>query len=172
VHSGVSRLISGAVIAVVATAFAQTEEFDLRLIDMMIAHHQEAVDMVKEVAQRGTHAELKDLAQKMGRDQADEIRVMRSWRDAWYKGAAETPHGGMPGMHGHAPAQTPAPTGNFDVDWMDRMIPHHQDAITMAREALQKSRRPEIKRLAEQIIQTQQAEIDQMRQWKAKWSKG
>jgi len=51
------------------------------------------------------------------------------------------------------------------------MIPHHQGAITMAQDALSKSKRPEIKQLAQEIITSQQKEIDQMKQWRQAWYK-
>ena len=41
----------------------------------------------------------------------------------------------------------------------------------MAKEALQKSEKPEIKTLAGQIIKAQEAEIKMMNEWKEKWAK-
>jgi uncharacterized protein (DUF305 family) len=49
------------------------------------------------------------------------------------------------------------------------MIPHHEGAVTMAEEALEKSDRPEIQQLAQEIINSQQSEIDQMNQWQQSW---
>ena len=58
-----------------------------------------------------------------------------------------------------------------DVDrhFIEEMIPHHEDAIAMADLALQKSQRPEIKKLATDVKRVQQAEIDQMRAWYKQW---
>ena len=58
-----------------------------------------------------------------------------------------------------------------DVDrrFIEQMIPHHEDAIAMADLALQKAKRPEIKKLATDIKRVQQAEIDQMRAWYKQW---
>jgi len=49
------------------------------------------------------------------------------------------------------------------------MIPHHQSAIKMAEVASEKSKNQRIKELAENIISTQQTEIEQMKQWREQW---
>ncbi|MEX0272031.1 DUF305 domain-containing protein [Leptolyngbyaceae cyanobacterium UHCC 1019] len=58
------------------------------------------------------------------------------------------------------------------------MIPHHEGAVVMANDALSKSndalsksKRPEIQKLAQEIIASQKAEIKQMQQWKQAWYK-
>src|SRR3989338_924189 len=59
--------------------------------------------------------------------------------------------------------------GDVDQHFIEQMIPHHEDAITMAEIALEKSQRPEIRNLAQDIIRTQSEEIKQMKQWSADW---
>jgi uncharacterized protein (DUF305 family) len=59
----------------------------------------------------------------------------------------------------------------FDLRFLNAMIPHHQGAVTMAQQALEKSDRPEVKKLAQDIVDSQQKEIDQMNQWKKAWYK-
>ena len=54
-------------------------------------------------------------------------------------------------------------TGNADVDFAAMMIPHHQGAIDMARLQLQYGNDPVMRRLAQEIIVTQQSEIELMR---------
>jgi hypothetical protein len=55
------------------------------------------------------------------------------------------------------------PTGDVDVDFVAMMVPHHQGAIEMATAVLRYGRNPQIKRLAQEIIATQQQEIAVMR---------
>jgi uncharacterized protein (DUF305 family) len=59
--------------------------------------------------------------------------------------------------------------GSIDAHFIEQMIPHHQDAITMAELAKQRAKRPEIKQLADAIIVAQAGEIDQMKVWYKAW---
>ncbi len=60
---------------------------------------------------------------------------------------------------------------SFDKAFIDEMTIHHQGAIVMAQEALKVSKRPEILKLANDIISAQNSEISQMASWKASWFK-
>ena len=59
----------------------------------------------------------------------------------------------------------------FDLRFLDAMIPHHEGALVMAKDAIAKSKRPEIQKLSQEILSSQQAEIDQMKQWRKSWGK-
>lgn len=56
-------------------------------------------------------------------------------------------------------------TGNPDVDFRLKMIPHHQGAIDMAKVALQYAADPSTKAMAEAIIAAQEKEIAEMQAW-------
>ena len=55
------------------------------------------------------------------------------------------------------------PTGDVDADFAAMMIPHHQGAIAMAQAELKAGRNEQLRRLAQEIIITQQQEIAVMR---------
>ncbi|MFD7496279.1 DUF305 domain-containing protein [Streptomyces sp. NPDC059832] len=82
----------------------------------------------------------------------------------------------MPGMnHGSRSASAPAtPGGAFndaDVTFAQQMIPHHQQAIEMAKLADGRAFDPEIKKLATAIEKAQDPEINTMKGWLTSWGK-
>jgi uncharacterized protein (DUF305 family) len=58
---------------------------------------------------------------------------------------------------------SPGYTGDADVDFLAMMIPHHQGAVDMARLVLIHGKDPLSRKLAEEIIASQTAEIAAMR---------
>ncbi|MET9359569.1 DUF305 domain-containing protein [Streptomyces sp. NPDC006632] len=82
------------------------------------------------------------------------------------------------GMH-HGPATTPSsgaahsagPFNDADVAFAQQMIPHHQQALEMARLAGGRAADPEVKNLAAAIEKAQDPEIDTMKGWLKSWGK-
>ena len=149
--------------------------YDQNFIDMMVAHHQAAIAMAKVAQRKGEHAELKRLAADIVSAQDGEIAQMKAWRKQWYGSdqIATSTAGGMSGMGGMnvdlGQLENAQP---FDKAFIDNMIPHHESAIQMAKDARTKAQHQEIKDLAGQIIAAQQQEIDQMKAWRTQWFPG
>jgi Uncharacterized protein conserved in bacteria len=76
-----------------------------------------------------------------------------------------------PGMMNFGPGIRSQMMGSeqMDAHFIEQMIPHHEDAITMAKLALEKAQHAEIKQLAQNIIESQSAEIEQMKAWYKDW---
>jgi uncharacterized protein (DUF305 family) len=157
------------------------EYFDLRFIDGMIPHHQGAVEMAQEALAKSQRTEIKQLAQAIIAAQEQEIAEMQGWRKAWYPSQSDTPMMYDASM-GHMMPMTPemrdsmmmtgdlgAADAEFDLRFLNAMIPHHEGAVVMADQALKNSERSEITTLARNIISSQQQEIDQMQQWRKAW---
>ena len=144
------------------------QPFDLLFIDSMIIHHQGAIDMAKAAQQKAEHPELKKMADDIITSQAAEMKQMQAWRKAWYLNAPQTKGMGMDMGTMKIADDASKP---FDLRFMEAMTPHHQGAISMAKEAQAKAQHQEIKALAGNIIEAQQKEIAQMKAWKAAWFK-
>lgn len=157
------------------------ESFDLRFIDGMIPHHQGAVDMAQEALSKSQRPEIKQLAQQIIEAQEREIAELQAWRKSWYPNQDDTPMMYDTSMGHMMPMTQEMRDGmmmkgdlgtaddQFDLRFINAMIPHHEGAIDMANQALQNSSRSEIKTLAQNIITSQQQEIDQMQQWRKAW---
>ena len=158
-------------------------EYDLRFIDAMVLHHQGAINMAQELLQYSQRPEMKKLAQEIIAAQEQEIEQMKQWRKAWYPQASDTPQAWHSEMNHLMPMTEEMMQGmmmsmdlgktdtEFDLRFINAMIPHHEGAIEMARDALSKSERREIQQLSQDILTSQQQEIDQMKQWRKDWYK-
>lgn len=60
---------------------AMTGDVDKDFVMMMIPHHQSAISMADNEISHGHHVELKQMAQQMRVDQANEIKEMQMWLD-------------------------------------------------------------------------------------------
>jgi uncharacterized protein (DUF305 family) len=157
------------------------DSLDLRFIDGMTPHHQGALVMAKEVLQKSQRPELRKFASQILADQQAEISQMQKWRKTWYPKAGKE----LMGWHAEGKHMMPMTTAQiaamrmdlplgkadkeFDLRFLDAMIPHHEGAIQMAQDLQQKSQRPEMVELAKNIITSQQSEIDEMKQWRKTW---
>ena len=58
----------------------------------------------------------------------------------------------------------------FDRAFIDAMVPHHREAIEMAKAAQARGlTQPDLQKLADDIVASQQREIDQMLEWREQW---
>lgn len=130
---------------------ASTEE---EFIANMIPHHQEAVDTASIIVAKTQNAELKKIAENIVSAQKTEIALLGSWMKSWYpNNAIKVSY--MPMM------RDLSKLSDHDLDdaFMEDMVKHHEWAVHMAEEVLEVSQRPEIVKMANDIIRTQNAEI-------------
>ncbi len=78
----------------------------------------------------------------------------------------------MKGMMDGMMAGLQGKTGDdFDKEFLSEMIVHHQGAVEMAKAVLATSKRPELIKLANDIISAQNNEIGMMQGWHKSWFK-
>ena len=155
----------------------QDIEFDLRFIDAMTLYHEGAIALAKKGLQTSQRDDLKQLAQTIITTQQATIDQMKQWRQTWYLEADQEPM-----MFDSVSGETIAmpdtmqaamrideaidvTTGEVDQQFLKAMIPYHKGALKMAKQALEKSERSPLKKMARAILKTQRQEIKQMKQW-------
>ncbi|ACZ83114.1 DUF305 domain-containing protein [Streptosporangium roseum] len=146
---------------------ASFNDADVTFAQMMIPHHEQAVEMAELAESRAGDPEVKELAAKIKVAQDPEIAIMNGWLSAWGKPTGpEEGHEGhdMPGMMtGEDMAKLRESEGaEFDRMFAKLMIAHHKGAIEMARTEQARGSSPEAKALARNIETTQQAEVEQL----------
>jgi uncharacterized protein (DUF305 family) len=170
-------------------AGAKTVAFDQQFMEMMVPHHEGAVEMARIADQRSQRPEIRTMAADILRTQASAIQWMKAWRKACFGNdqtsqitrmsmvdGMQMPASG--GHDGHGGSASPSQTMDMaaDVEKMraasepfDRviivaMIPHHQDAVEASKSAASRAQHEEIETLSR--------EIDALRQWRQAWFPG
>lgn len=155
-------------------AVSTTEEAFLK---GMIPHHESAIEMAEIAADRGEHAEVKQLAGAITEAQTSEIAQMETIYERLTGDeilpdpAAHEELGlsqGEAGMHEGGAAMLDR-AREFDKAFIDEMVPHHQGAIRQARIVLGETEDGELRELANAIVEAQSREIEQMNRWRERW---
>jgi len=138
---------------------------DIMFAQMMIPHHQQAVDMSTLAETHTTNPEILALAKQIKDAQAPEIKQMTAWIESSGAGMDMGHDMGMGGMltEEQMTALDNAQGAAFDKLYLEGMIGHHQGALQMAK-MIENSDNAEAKELAANIIKSQSAEIDKMKQ--------
>lgn len=150
---------------------------DVRFLQDMLPHHQQAIDMAELVDGRTRRPELVKLAARITTSQGGEIRSMQAFLTRWNRPV--TADGGMrpdqsqvSGMLAEGQLewlQTLKDT-RFDLAFLTMMRTHHGGAVEMAAAELRSGSSAEVKALARQMILAQQTEIRQMQRWQDAWA--
>ena len=159
---------------------------DVHFMQDMILHHHQAVEMAALVKERTNRQALVDAARRIDASQADEINFMRKWlRDRgqaapdpsaeqmMHAMPAMAPMSGLSGEHMALGMATPeqmtalaaAKGPDFDRQFLERMITHHQGAVNMAQALLKRpgaAYDPVLFEFVNDVINEQNAEIKRM----------
>ena len=155
---------------------ASEAPIDLQFIDTLIAHDQTAIDAAQLVATRAQHQELKLLARSIITDRQEQISELRKWRTDWFGNAPQAVNMDLPGIRNglrsvNLDKLDPLKEDQFDLEFILQMLPLEEGSLTAARYLLTQDVHVELKQLAQNLIEEQETEIQQMRGWQTKWNK-
>jgi uncharacterized protein (DUF305 family) len=150
---------------------------DVRYMQDMIHHHHQAVQMAALVAGRTSRQEILDVAGRITESQADEMKFMQTWLRERGQSAPDPSsahgahgHGGSADMAGMATAAQMAELAaargpQFERLFLERMIAHHEGALTMTEKLLKQpgsAYDPALETFTTDVTNEQKAEIKRM----------
>ncbi|MFE0675354.1 DUF305 domain-containing protein [Streptomyces sp. NPDC058867] len=150
---------------------------DVAFAQMMIPHHEQALEMAELADGRAADPEVVELAGRIERAQDPEITTMKDWLKSWKRptSAASMPgtdhgsghgsdHGGDGMMSASEMAELKGLKGAaFDRAFAEMMIEHHDGAIAMAEDERRDGENADARKLAAAVVRGQSAEVEQLR---------
>lgn len=155
---------------------AEHNDADVMFAQMMIPHHQQAVEMSEMLlAKDEIPAEVAEFAQKVIDAQGPEIERMNAMLTAWGEDPVDMgdmgdmegmDHGGMSGMMSEEDMAALEQAQGTEAArlYLEQMTAHHKGAVDMAKDEAKDGQNPQAVQLAEQVIADQEAEITEMQQ--------
>ena len=136
---------------------------DVQYIDAIVPHHEHATEMAQMELDKGTRADVKAIAQTIRDAQVQEIALLKGARQV-LTGQAEIP---TPPTDAHMDKDMAEMTAlaagpQVDAYFLDNMIPHHAEGISIAHRAQPNLSRQDVKDNAAQVVITQGREIGEM----------
>ncbi|GAA4718924.1 Uncharacterized conserved protein, DUF305 family [Promicromonospora umidemergens] len=147
---------------------AAHNEADMMFAQMMIPHHEQAVEMSDIVlAKDGTNPEVTALATQIKAAQAPEMEQLGQWLDSWGAERTAQEHDGHDAMSGmmteeDMQALDSATPPESDRLFLEQMIAHHEGAVEMAQTEIKDGSDAAAVEMAQTIVDTQTAEIGTM----------
>ena len=152
---------------------AEHNDADVMFAQMMIPHHQQAVEMSEMLlAKDNIPDNVRDFAQGVVAAQGPEIERMNAMLTAWDEeplmesdGMEGMDHGSsMDGMMSEEDMQQLEDAQGTEAArlYLEQMTVHHEGAVDMARDEVDNGENPQAVALAQQVIEDQEAEIQEM----------
>ncbi|MEV1238655.1 DUF305 domain-containing protein [Nonomuraea sp. NPDC050022] len=138
---------------------------DVMFTQMMIPHHEQAVEMAGLAPSRASDIEVTELAEKIKASQEPEIQTMKGWLTAWNKPEMSSHVGHeMPGLISEEAMEQlrKAKGKKFDKLFARHMIVHHNGAIEMVRTQEAEGADPKVKKVATHMASHQRDEVAQL----------
>lgn len=138
---------------------------DVMFMNMMIVHHNQAIEMAELSANRTDNGKILDLSENISEAQTRENEQMRAWmQELGYNPGNHHP---MAGMASREQMQQLRDSNGSEYNklFAELMIEHHEGGIAMARSFYNSGANTELGEMQRQMIEAQQKEIRKMQKW-------
>jgi uncharacterized protein (DUF305 family) len=143
---------------------------DVMFLQMMLAHHDQGLQMVRLAEDRATGTDVKTLAKAVDATQSDEMALMKKLLGAWSKPTtvdhapnAHADHGGLPATGPEEiEALRTAKGATFEKSFLNLFVAHQHNAVEMANLERDQGANAETKAFADRIRLSRTDQIQQM----------
>ena len=145
---------------------------DVMYLQMMVAHHEQGLEMVRLAGKRAARDEIRTLAQAVDATQSDEVALMTSWLKQWsapttvdHAPNAHADHGGLPATGAEEmTALKKAKGATFETTFLNLFVAHQHNAVEMAHLETEKGKNAEAKAFGDRVRASRADQIKQMLQ--------
>ena len=148
-------------------AMQMTGDFDIDFANMMIEHHQGAINMSQVELSKGSDEKMKGMAQNIIDVQGKEQQMLREFLKSYKPSGMKHGEGDMQkSMAGMMESMKEMQmSGNVDKDFATMMISHHTDGVAMAKMQVKNGMSDKLKQIARKEITDQQKDISEFKSW-------
>lgn len=172
--AAIALIVAVALLAANGNDEAEATDTDGAFISAMVPHHESAIEMAKMATESAEHPQVKQLAETIVDTQEKEIGTLESAHQRLYgEPVGRMSHDSlgldesMMGMDSDMSVLESADP--FDRVFIDMMVAHHQGAVRMAQVELAEGEDQQVRAIAEDVIEAQSREIEQMNAWRTRW---
>lgn len=144
-----------------------TGDFDVDFANMMIEHHQGALDMAQMEISGGKDEKMKSMAHKILTDQKKEQQELRDLVSGYKPSGMKHGEGALQKSMSSAMDQMKSMpmSGDMDKDFATMMIHHHEHGVSMAKMEVKNGMSSKLKQMAQKMITKQNQEIKEFKNW-------
>ncbi|MEV6601427.1 DUF305 domain-containing protein [Actinoplanes sp. NPDC051346] len=143
---------------------------DVMYLQMMVAHHEQGLEMVRLAEKAAKRDDIKILAQAIDATQSDEVAMMKSWLSDWrapaevdHAPSAHADHGGLPATSDKEIAALRKAKGEaFESAFLNLFVAHQHNAVEMAQLERADGENAEAKAFADRVRDSRTDQIKQM----------
>jgi uncharacterized protein (DUF305 family) len=156
-----------------ALAKLNGKAYDIAWLSQMIEHHRGAVQMSQMCVKSCVDKDVKAAAQKIIDAQDKEIKLMNTWLKSWYNTKPDPKQMALmkadmqPMMDVSRTGMTSMAGMKIQADrsFLEGMIPHHEHALAMGKDAVKRALRPALRQFGQNVVSDQGKEIKQFQGW-------
>lgn len=133
---------------------------DLRYVNAMISHHRGAI-LLAEQAEKSERLEIANLAKEIQKSEPELIKELYTWKKEWYNDSRTVVDPVVSNLG--------ANDKTFDLRFLNALIAHHENGITMTQDVRLKSNNAKVLDNADAVEAFLKSSGEMLKGWRSSW---